>query len=106
MRANEPVYRDRRNGLWGITRHADLKEVERRSSVFLSGQGYRAIWSPDEINMIAQDDPRHRQQRMLVQGYFTGAAIAQRRAEIDTLDSLKAILARSGDVGRSSYPEG
>ena len=85
MRANEPVYRDRRNGLWGITRHADLKEVERRSSVFLSGQGYRAIWSPDEINMIAQDDPRHRQQRMLVQGYFTGAAIAQRRAEIDTL---------------------
>ncbi|MFM7685846.1 MAG: hypothetical protein ACKPDI_07975 [Actinomycetota bacterium] len=24
MRANEPVYRDDRNGLWGITRHADL----------------------------------------------------------------------------------
>ena len=22
MRANEPVYRDDRNGLWGITRHA------------------------------------------------------------------------------------
>ncbi len=30
-------------------------------AVFLSGQGYRAVWSPDEINMIAQDDPRHRQ---------------------------------------------
>jgi cytochrome P450 family 142 subfamily A polypeptide 1 len=85
MRANEPVYRDRRNGLWGVTRHADLKDVERRSTLFVSGQGYRAIWAPDEINMIAQDDPRHRQQRMLVQGYFTGAAIAQRRAEIDTL---------------------
>ena len=85
MRANEPVYRDKRNGLWGITRHADLKEVERRSAVFVSGQGYRAIWSPEEINMIAQDDPRHRQQRMLVQGHFTGAAIAQRRAEIDSL---------------------
>ena len=28
MRANEPVYRDHRNGLWGITRHGDLKEVE------------------------------------------------------------------------------
>ncbi len=60
MRANEPVYRDQRNGLWGITRHADIMEVERRSNVFLSGLGYRAIWSPDEINMIAQDDPRHR----------------------------------------------
>ena len=85
MRANEPVYRDHRNGLWGITRHADLKEVERRSSVFVSGQGYRAIWAPDEINMIAQDDPRHRQQRMLVQGDLTGAAVAARSTEIDAL---------------------
>ena len=53
MRANEPVYRDRRNGLWGITRHADIMEVERRSGVFLSGQGYRAVWSPDEINTVS-----------------------------------------------------
>jgi cholest-4-en-3-one 26-monooxygenase len=85
MRAHEPVYRDHRNGLWGITRHAHLQEVERRSTVFLSGQGYRAIWSPEEINMIAQDDPRHRQQRMIVQPRLTGAAIAQRRDEIDAL---------------------
>jgi cytochrome P450 family 142 subfamily A polypeptide 1 len=82
MRANEPVYRDHRNGLWGITRHADLMFVERTSSVFVSGQGYRALWSPEEINMIAQDDPRHRQQRMLVQGRFTGKAVAGRRADI------------------------
>lgn len=85
MRANEPVYRDRRNGLWGITRHAHLQEVERRSTVFLSGQGYRAIWSPEEINMIAQDDPRHRQQRMIVQPRLTGAAVGQRREEIEAL---------------------
>ena len=63
MRANEPVYRDRRNGLWGITRNDDVRDVERRSTVFASGQGYRAVWSSEEINMIAQDDPRHRQQR-------------------------------------------
>jgi cholest-4-en-3-one 26-monooxygenase len=85
MRANEPVYRDERNGLWGITRHADLMFVERTSSVFVSGQGYRALWSPDEINMIAQDDPRHRQQRMLVQPRLTGKAVGERRAEITTL---------------------
>jgi cytochrome P450 family 142 subfamily A polypeptide 1 len=95
MRSNEPVYRDRRNGLWGITRHADLQEVERRSAVFLSGQGYRAIWSPDEINMIAQDDPRHRQQRMLVQGDLTGAAVAARKPAIDALttDMIDTALA-------------
>jgi len=97
MRANEPVYRDHRNGLWGITRNADLREVERRSSVFVSGQGYRAIWAPDEINMIAQDDPRHRQQRLLVQGDLTGAAIAARRGEIEelTTELLDAALANT-----------
>jgi cytochrome P450 family 142 subfamily A polypeptide 1 len=85
MRANEPVYRDERNGLWGVTRHGDLIDVERRSSVFVSSQGYRAIWAPEEINMIAQDDPRHRQQRMLVQREFTRHAVADRRAEIEAL---------------------
>ena len=84
MRANEPVYRDEKNGLWGITRHADVMDVERRSMVF-SSRGYRAIYSPEEANMIAQDDPRHRQQRMLVQGELTRAAVSRRQGEIDTL---------------------
>jgi cholest-4-en-3-one 26-monooxygenase len=87
MRANEPVYRDHRNGLWGVTRHADLMDVERRSSVFVSGQGYRAIWSPEEINMIAQDDPRHRQQRMLVQHKLTRAGVAERLPAVQALVS-------------------
>ena len=85
MRANEPVYRDQVNGLWGVTRHADLQEVERRSSVFASDHAYRAVPAAEEINMIAQDDPRHRQQRMLVQGDFTGAAVAARKPEIAAL---------------------
>ncbi|MGB8861859.1 MAG: hypothetical protein WCC60_21565, partial [Ilumatobacteraceae bacterium] len=85
MRANEPVYRDARNGLWAVTRHADLQEVERRSSVFASDHAYRAVPAEEEINMIAQDDPRHRQQRMLVQGEFTGAAVAARKPEIEAL---------------------
>jgi cytochrome P450 family 142 subfamily A polypeptide 1 len=85
MRAHEPVYRDHRNGLWAMTRHAHVMEVERRSSVFVSGQGYRAIWAPEEANMIAQDDPRHRQQRMLVQPKLTRAAVNQRQAEVDQL---------------------
>jgi cytochrome P450 family 142 subfamily A polypeptide 1 len=95
MRANEPVYRDERNGLWGVTRHSDLMDVERRSTVFVSGQGYRAVWSPSEINMIAQDDPRHRQQRMLVQGDFTKKSVEARRAEVDALvcEVLDAALA-------------
>lgn len=85
MRANEPVYRDEKNGLWGVSRHAHVMDVERRSTVFVSGQGYRANFEPTEANMIAQDDPRHRQQRMLVQGELTRAAVARRTEEIDAL---------------------
>jgi cytochrome P450 family 142 subfamily A polypeptide 1 len=85
LRATTPVWRDEKNGLWAVTRHAHVMDVERRSSVFVSGQGYRAIWEPRESNMIAQDDPRHRQQRMLVQPQLTRAGVAKREAEIGAL---------------------
>lgn len=85
MRANEPVYRDEKNGLWGITRHSDVADVERRSTVFSSNGVYRAVLSPGESNMIAQDDPRHRQQRMLVQPQLTRAGVAKRTDEIQNL---------------------
>lgn len=85
MRANEPIYRDDRNGLWAITRHADIQDVERRSSVFVSSLGYRANWAAEEINMIAQDDPRHRQQRMLVQPQLTHKAVDARQSELEAL---------------------
>ena len=110
MRTNEPVYRDDRNGLWGITRHADVMDVERRSTVFLSGLGYRALWSPTEVNMIAQDDPRHRQQRMLVQPMLTGKSVGERQAEIAALatelidaavsngDSMEVVGALAGQL--------
>ena len=29
LRANDPVHRDEANGLWGVTRHADVMDVER-----------------------------------------------------------------------------
>lgn len=85
MRQHEPVYRDEMNGLWGITRHADVMDVERRSMVFSSAGVYRAVASPGESNMIAQDDPRHRQQRMLVQPQLTRAGVSERAGEIQAL---------------------
>ncbi len=85
MRANEPVYRDGRNGLWGISRHADVLEVERRNDVFVSGLGYRNLHSPTESNMIAQDDPRHQQQRRLVNRRFTPKAVRGHTGEFTEL---------------------
>lgn len=102
MRANEPVYRDEVNGLWAVTRHADVLDVERRNHVFLSGPGYRALRSPDETNMIAQDDPRHQQQRRLVSRDFTPAAVRTRADEtralvVDLLD--EALVPDAGGTG-------
>jgi cytochrome P450 family 142 subfamily A polypeptide 1 len=97
MRANEPVYRDERNGLWAVTRHADVLDVERRSTVFRSGLGYRALPSPGEINMIAQDDPRHRQQRMLVQPQLTKQAVGGRQQMVvDLVTELIDEIVASG----------
>ena len=89
MRANEPVYRDEGNGLWAVSRHADLLDVERRSDVFVSGRGYRRNWEPTENNMIASDDPAHQEQRRLVSRGFTPKAV--RRHE-DVLEALIAEL--------------
>ena len=75
MRANEPVWRDEANGLWGVTRHADVHDVERRSDVFISRAGYRSWGSPEENNMIAQDDPQHLVQRRLVSDRFTPRSV-------------------------------
>ena len=75
MRAEEPVYRDARNGLWAVTRHADVVDVERRANLFSSALGYRSFHSPGEDNMIAQDDPGHARQRSLLARRFTPRAV-------------------------------
>ena len=100
MRANEPLFRDERNGLWAVTRHADVLEVERNSAAFVSGQGYRSWWSPEENNIIAQDDPAHLAQRRLVSGRFTPRAVRSQEEWFRSViaDLLDPIEARGGDV--------
>jgi cholest-4-en-3-one 26-monooxygenase len=104
MRANEPVYHDTANDLWGVTRHHDIQDVEARADVFVSGRGYRSHWAPDETNMIAQDDPRHGQQRRLVARRFTPRAVRDHEAWIRTTvgDLLDAFV----DDGRVEVIDG
>jgi cytochrome P450 family 142 subfamily A polypeptide 1 len=73
-REESPVYRDA-NGYWIVTRHADVIDVERRSTVFSSKGSYRANLSPEESNTIALDDPEHLEQRRLVSRRFTPRAV-------------------------------
>jgi cytochrome P450 family 142 subfamily A polypeptide 1 len=99
MRAHEPLFRDEPNGLWGVTRHRDIQDVEARSREFISGQGYRSFHSPGETNMIAQDDPRHAEQRRLVSRRFTPKAVRTHEAWIrDTTRTLVDQFLADGQV--------
>ena len=75
LRAQGPIARDEANRLWVVLGHAEVVEVERRSDVFVSSQGYRSFDPPGEDNMIALDDPRHAEQRKLVSRRFTPKAV-------------------------------
>ncbi|MEM9036950.1 MAG: cytochrome P450 [Actinomycetota bacterium] len=99
MRAEEPVYRDDRNEVWGVTRHADLIAVERDDATFSSRGMYRWVPSPDEETMISHDNPQHLAQRRLVQGRFTPRAVGDREPEIRSLVSeLVDAFADDGEV--------
>ena len=120
MRSNEPVYRDEANGLWAVTRHADLLDVERRSDVFVSGRGYRRRWESSENNMIASDDPVHQQQRRLVSRGFTPKAVRRHEdvlaelidelldpidGEVEVVDALAAQLPARMTARLLGFPE-
>ena len=84
-RANDPVHRDERSGIWCITKHADVLWVERHSELFSSDSTYRLNESPGESNMIASDDPVHLHQRRLVNRRFTPKAV---KAQADMLAAM------------------
>jgi cytochrome P450 family 142 subfamily A polypeptide 1 len=75
MRLHEPVYHDRANALWGVTRHADVLAISRRSDVFRNGQGYRPDAAPVP-HMIAMDRPEHMLRRNLVNRGFSPRRVA------------------------------
>ena len=77
MRANEPVYWDEANELWGISRYDDIVEIEKRKDVFISSDkekgGYRPNLPADPA-IIGLDDPMHHKRRNLVSRRFTPRA--------------------------------
>ncbi len=84
-RANDPVHRDERSGIWCITKHADVLWIERNNELFSSDSSYRLHESPGESNMIASDDPVHLHQRRLVNRGFTPRAV---KAQTEMLEAM------------------
>jgi len=80
MRRHEPLYRDR-NGIWGITRHADVMEVSKDAGTFCSKHGFRPD-APIMPMMINMDRPEHMVRRNLVNRGFTPRRVAELEGEI------------------------
>ncbi len=98
-RANDPVHRDEANGFWAVTRHADVLHVERHDDIFSSLRTYRVNETPTESNMIASDDPRHLQQRRLINRGFTPRAVREQSEGFGVMiDSLVDPVTPEGRV--------
>jgi cholest-4-en-3-one 26-monooxygenase len=70
MRRHAPAYFDEANGVWGITRYSDLKDVSKDPGTFSSAGGIRPN-TPPVAMMIDMDAPEHYRRRRLVSQGFT-----------------------------------
>jgi cytochrome P450 family 142 subfamily A polypeptide 1 len=103
MRANEPVYWDEANELWGISRYDDIVRIEKDKETFISSDttkgGYRPN-IPADAAIIGLDDPLHHKRRNLVSRRFTPRAASawadDVRAKVTRI--LDAVEANGGEA--------
>ena len=103
MREHCPLYWDPVNELWGVSRYADVVEVEKRKDVFINSDqakgGYRPN-IPADPAIIGLDDPLHHVRRNLVSRRFTPRAVTDWepvvREKVTSL--LDAVEARGGSA--------
>ncbi len=99
MRANEPVYWDEINELWGIARYDDVIRIEKDKETFISSDtgkgGYRPN-IPADGAIIGLDDPMHTTRRQLVSRRFTPRAAGVWE------DDIRAKVTRILDGARSA----
>jgi cytochrome P450 family 142 subfamily A polypeptide 1 len=70
LRENAPAYWDETNGIWGISRHADIVAISRDPQRFSSAAGSRPNVSGSG-SMIDNDDPKHVAFRRIFQKEIT-----------------------------------
>ncbi len=96
MRANAPVYFDAANGVWGITRYADLKAAAADPSTFSNAEGIRPDNGPLPM-MIDMDDPAHLRRRKLVNKGFTPRRVRESEDRIRLVcDSILDAVSEKG----------
>jgi cytochrome P450 family 142 subfamily A polypeptide 1 len=92
LRDEAPAYWDAVQRVWGISRHEDVVEIEKRPTRYTSSHGSRPRIVGD-VSMINNDDPLHQSKRRLVARRFTPRSIKQhedhvRRVVTDLIDAV------------------
>ncbi|GAA3227017.1 cytochrome P450 [Actinocorallia longicatena] len=75
MRENAPVYWDPHAGVWGVSKHEDVRALSRAPGAFSNAEGIRPDTGPTPM-MIDMDDPAHKLRRKLVSSGFTPRRVA------------------------------
>jgi cytochrome P450 family 142 subfamily A polypeptide 1 len=81
LRENSPVHWDETHQIWGISRFADIVEIEKDPKRFSSRPGSRPKTPPD-TSMINTDDPHHNRRRRLISPRFTPRAVEEHEGEV------------------------
>ena len=81
MRQHAPVFRDEANGLWAVSRHADVMAVSKSPDTFCSSGSSRPD-APAIPSMINLDDPAHRIRRGLVNKGLTPRRVQEHEPRI------------------------
>jgi cytochrome P450 family 142 subfamily A polypeptide 1 len=93
LREEEPLYWDRHNELWAVSRHADIVAMSTDTETFTSGEGALANIPPDP-SMIHQYPEQHTKQRRLVSSAFTPSRMrsleaAAREIAIEIMEKVR-----------------
>ncbi|MFF0500081.1 cytochrome P450 [Nocardia aobensis] len=99
------------DGFWVVTKHADVKEVSRRSDVFSNAENtalprYGVELTPERMEMqrlvlLNQDAPQHTRMRKLISKGFTPRAVNGLRTELSA--RAEAIVAAAAEAGAGDF---
>ncbi len=95
LREHAPVYRDRVNDVWALTRYADVLAAEKDPATFSNRRGPRPHGDYLPM-MIAMDDPVHARRRKLVSRGFTPKRVRDHEATVRRIctDIIDRVAAR------------
>ena len=76
LRENDPIHWSEKDGLWLVTRFADVSAVSKHQELFTSADGVRP-GNGIKIGLIDEAEPRHGQLRALINRGFTPRMVKQ-----------------------------